>query len=322
MRSSSLFSIAFVAGLATATDQLQERQAPTGTSSLNRTPEGTPIPLEDTIDANCQPTFYIWDRGTLDQQRASGLDRYDSREEMQLSLKDSPFPCERAMYLQASCLPSIWDDEGWDDVSDKGVEGERECFCESEAWDFMEGCRQCNAVHGYGSDSVYIVKRGKEMEWVKQKFCNETVPESNFYWLANGKERFDLFGSGGDDGYRPGEFGDEDETAGKTDVSYYWTASTSRTESGAATASSSETEASETRTLTVATTINAKATDTTSIVSPTSIGGSAIAAETEASAVSSAAGAASSAPAAGAGANEVKVGGGLVLAVLGAMALL
>lgn len=331
MRSLSLFLAASIATLATSTPTLVERQT---SATIARTPEGTPNQLEDTVDAICQPSLYTWKRGSLNEKKAAGLDRYESITEVELSFKDSPFPCERISYLRASCLKSTtisrdssnvpYDSKEKEEEQGTGspaqIKAERDCYCHRETWNLREGCAKCGAVHGYGMDSTYIDLKRKMAGWVLGRFCNETMPGKNYYFIVNSGEYDDALEQFRGDADASRQAAQPDLVGGKTDVSYYYTPSASRAAAASGTGTGSEAKASATST--AASTADGDVTEIRGTA--TSIGGGATATVSQGRDASAATVAASSAAAtvAGSGANEAKARGGFMIAVLGALALL
>lgn len=319
MHSSVILLIGALAAVATSTPTLAARQTST---TIARTPEGTPIQLEDTIDALCQPSLYTWKRGSLNEKKAAALDQY-SEDELYLTFKNSPFPCERVWYHLVTCTPSYFirrystgepynAEEETGEGTEAEIEKERECLCPSEIWELWEGCSRCKVVHGYGEENDYVTRARRQREWIRREFCEERMLMKNYYHLVESREfREALEEVPG--GNLP-ESGVPDWFPGKTEVSYYYTSGVTASRTGS--------EAKASATATAASAADGDVTEIKGTVTNTSSGGSATGTVSQGSAVSTAAGAASSAPAAAAAANELKAGGGLVLAVLCAMALL
>lgn len=292
MHASTLLPVLFA--VAAARD-LEKRQSTTSEAA----PEGTPVRLEDTVNSLCEPTRHIWRTGTLDEKRAAGLDQYDDEAKLCMSFNDSPFPCEKVYYYLASCTDSFISRNSQNMPSDptqakespEDIKNERSCLCSPSSgakgngqfFELQAACDDCQSLHGYG-DSDYTVWSRQQSAWAEARFCNETMPEKNYFSLVNS-------GEAQEDGSMP-EFPSEgvDQASGKTEVGLYYTG-TVKQETGSVTA----------------------------MAQPTATGegeGSGVAATTAAG------GAAAASTTANGGAGEVKVGGGLMMAVMGAVLML
>ena len=280
------------ATLATARN-LEKRQSTTSAPA----PQGTPIRLEDTVNSLCEPSRHTWQAGTLDEKRAAGLDQYDDEEKLYLSFNDSPFPCEKVYYLLASCTDSIIDRNSanmpWDPTqakeSPEDIKNERACLCSPSSGakgngQFFELQLACDDCQSLHGygDSEYMIWSRQQNAWAEARFCNETAPEMNYFALVNS-------GEAQEDGSMP-SFPSEgvDQASGKTEVGLYYTA---KQETGSMTAMAQPTETGEA--------------ERSGVAATTATGGAAAASTTAAG-----------------GAGEVKVGGGLMMAAMGAMFML
>lgn len=273
---------------------LEKRQSTTSAAA----PEGTPVRLEDTVNSLCEPNRNIWKIGTLDEKRAAGLDQYEDEAQLSLSFKDSPFPCEKVYYYLASCTDSFISRDSQNMPSDptqakespEDIKNERSCLCSPSSgakgtgqfFELQAACDDCQSLHGFG-DSDYTIWSRQQSAWAEARFCNETAPEKNYFRLVNS-------GEAQEDGSMPSwpENG-EDKAPGKTEVGLYYTGSVKQ-ETGSMTAMAQPTETGEGEGGAAAT---------------TAAGGAAAASTTAASAGS-----------------DLRVGGGLMMAAMGAVFML
>lgn len=286
----------FLVAVASARN-LEKRQSTTSAAA----PEGTPVRLEDTVNSLCQPNYQTWQTGTLDEKRAAGLDQYSDVESLSLSFSASPFPCEKVWYYLASCtdsfIPRNSQNKPYDPTQAKessdDIEAERDCICSADSgakgkgdyFAMIRACTDCGALHGY-AEGEYTTYKREQAAWSEARFCNETVPEKNFFGIQNSNE-FEENGSNPG----PPQQGETDQAEGKTEVGLYYT-STVKQETGSMTAMAQPTEKGE------------------------GSGGDGAAAATTAG------GAAASGTAAPGAGNELKIGGGLMIAAMGAVFIL
>ena len=168
-------------------------------------------------------------------------------------------------------------------------------------FNLINACTTCQSLHGYGEDSDYIKEQKKFGQWIEMRFCNETVPEGNYYEVVmkNNGPGTEWREEGDRGRYRanpPSE--GTDVLGGKTEVGLYYTAPTTSSMVVGSDA------AAETTNAEMAGTMSAGSGKTVEITSTGVV-----------------AAASTSIPAIG-GAEEVKAPGGMVMAIFGAMMLL
>lgn len=259
--------------------------------------ESTPVTVtatlpqhRDNVEKMCLLNFWTWTRGTPAEQKAAGVDGIRSFEEFWLSdiIKKSPFPCEAQEYLDWACITRDYSEEGQYGTAPKEViEAERACFCPSKAFELWQACSLCFQAHGYQSEKT-TQEEIRFQDLVAQKFCNETVPEVNLYWVERGlwEER-----PADDNATYPDKF------PGKTEVNLYYTSgvrpqTTGTFIPGSETTGTTDPETSALEPFTRASTFGV--TSTVGLPDATSIGA----------------------------AGELKAAGGVVVAMLGAMVML
>ena len=152
----------------------------------------------------------------------------------------------------------------------------------------IAACTDCGALHGYGQGDYTTYKR-EQAAWSEGRFCNETAPEKNFFGIQNSGE----FEENGSDPGPPQE-GELDQAEGKTEVGLYFTGSVKQ-ETGSMTAMAQPTETGA---------------------------GEGEGEGTGAAKTTAGSGAAASSTAAPGAGNNLKAGGGLMMAAMGAFFML
>ncbi|CAI7619272.1 unnamed protein product [Penicillium pancosmium] len=86
------------------------------------------------------------------------------------SLSESPFPCERAMYIAAACTAN--------GTSEIDFLAEQECLCHGSYWEAEAGCNSCHFVHGntYSSPS----KAASYLTSLSMAECTPSPPTQAF----------------------------------------------------------------------------------------------------------------------------------------------
>lgn len=117
--------------------------------------------------------------------------------------KDSTFPCDRVMYFLSSCTDFYVDRTslqffpkiaGEVQNTPADIANEPQCLCsptseaqgeeEGEFFDLIKACTTCQSLHGYGEESRDIFEQRRFGKWIKNRFCNSTVPEGNYYEIT------------------------------------------------------------------------------------------------------------------------------------------
>lgn len=114
--------------------------------------------------------------------------------------------------VEKMCVPTFWKWTKYGTALKEVIEAKGACVCSSKAFALKEACSLCYAAQGGISDKT-TQKEIRFERLVERRFCNAIVPEANIYWID--RELWEE---------EPAEFSAtySDKFSGKTEVSIYY----------------------------------------------------------------------------------------------------